>query len=112
MKAYFGPGGNSEAFKLAGGKSTLDAPRWLSSIGLDAYEYQGGNGITASESTLAKIGEANADLEQIRIAKEILHSRRHNSEVKKLVKGMMIESYIEDGAQGVDEHIFGKSITL
>ena len=37
MKAFFGPGGNSEAFKLAGGKSTLDAPRWLSEIGLDAY---------------------------------------------------------------------------
>ncbi|MBP3442928.1 MAG: 3-deoxy-7-phosphoheptulonate synthase [Clostridia bacterium] len=50
-------------------------------------------------------------LEQIRIAKDIVHSRNQNADVKKLVKGLMIESYIEDGAQGVGEHIFGKSIT-
>ena len=57
MKAYFGPGGNSEAFKLAGGKSTLDAPAWLSKIGLDAYEYEAGNGIVASAPMLKAIGE-------------------------------------------------------
>ena len=56
MKAYFGPGGNSEAFKLAGGKSTLDAPRWLDSIGLDAYEYEAGNGIAGSPAMLSAIG--------------------------------------------------------
>ena len=56
MKAYFGPGGNSEAFKLAGGKSTLDAPKWLREIGLDAYEYEAGNGIAASPAMLAAIG--------------------------------------------------------
>ena len=56
MKAYFGPGGNSEAFKLAGGKSTLDAPRWLNSIGLDAYEYEAGNGIAGSPAMLSAIG--------------------------------------------------------
>ncbi len=50
-------------------------------------------------------------LEQIRIAKDIVHSRNQNSDIKKLVKGLMIESYIEDGAQGVSEHVFGKSIT-
>ncbi len=50
-------------------------------------------------------------LEQIRIAKDIVHSRNQNNDIKKLVKGLMIESYIEDGAQGVGEHIFGKSIT-
>ena len=55
--ACFGPGGNSEAFKLAGGKSTLDAPRWLHSIGLDAYEYEAGNGIATSPSMLAAIGK-------------------------------------------------------
>ena len=51
-------------------------------------------------------------LEQVRIAKEVLHACRHSSDVKKLVKGLMIESYIEDGAQkiGADE-IYGKSIT-
>lgn len=50
-------------------------------------------------------------LEQIRIAKDIVYSRNHNADIKRLVKGLMIESYIEDGAQGVDEHTFGKSIT-
>ncbi len=50
-------------------------------------------------------------LEQIRIAKDIVHSRNQNNDIKRLVKGLMIESYLEDGAQGVDEHIFGKSIT-
>lgn len=49
--------------------------------------------------------------EQIRIAKEILHSTRHNSDVRKLVKGLMIESYIEDGCQKVDGGVYGKSIT-
>ena len=50
-------------------------------------------------------------LEQIRIAKDVVHSRNQNADIKKLVKGMMIESYIEDGAQGMHEHVFGKSIT-
>ncbi|MBQ7411859.1 MAG: 3-deoxy-7-phosphoheptulonate synthase [Clostridia bacterium] len=49
--------------------------------------------------------------EQVRIAKEILHSTRHNNDIFKLVKGLMIESYIEDGCQKVDEGIYGKSIT-
>ena len=49
--------------------------------------------------------------EQIRIAKEVLHSRRYNPEIKKLVKGFMIESYLEDGAQKIKEGIYGKSIT-
>ena len=50
-------------------------------------------------------------LEQIRIAKDVVHSRNQNDDIKKLVKGLMIESYIEDGAQPIGEHIFGKSIT-
>lgn len=50
-------------------------------------------------------------LEQIRITKDIVHSRNQNSDIKRLVKGLMIESYLEDGAQGPGEHIFGKSIT-
>jgi len=50
-------------------------------------------------------------LEQIRIAKDIVHSRKENEDIKKLVKGLMIESYIEDGSQCVGEHVFGKSIT-
>lgn len=50
-------------------------------------------------------------LEQIRISKEILHSRRHSSDINKMVKGLMIESYIEDGSQKIGEGIYGKSIT-
>ena len=50
-------------------------------------------------------------LEQIRIAKDVAYSRSQNADIKKLVKGLMIESYLEDGAQGVHEHVFGKSIT-
>lgn len=49
--------------------------------------------------------------EQPRIAKEILHSRALSESVHKLVKGLMIESYIEDGAQKIGEGIYGKSIT-
>ena len=50
-------------------------------------------------------------LEQIRIAKDIVHSRNQNPIIKRLVKGLMIESYLEDGAQSVHDHTFGKSIT-
>ena len=49
--------------------------------------------------------------EQIRIAKDVMYSRSQNEDVKKLVKGLMIESYIEDGAQKIGEGIYGKSIT-
>lgn len=50
-------------------------------------------------------------LEQVRIAKDVVHSRRESDEIRRLVKGLMIESYLEDGAQCSGEHIFGKSIT-
>ena len=50
-------------------------------------------------------------LEQIRIAKDIVYSRNQNEDIKRMVKGLMIESYIEDGAQSAGEHVFGKSIT-
>ena len=50
-------------------------------------------------------------VEQIRIAKDVVRSRRYNDDVRKMVKGLMIESYIEDGAQKIGEHIYGKSIT-
>ena len=50
-------------------------------------------------------------LEQIRIAKDVVHSRNQNPDIKRLVKGLMIESYLEDGAQDVCDKVFGKSIT-
>ena len=49
--------------------------------------------------------------QQPRICKEVLHSCRHNDDIKKLVKGFMIESYIEDGCQKIGEGVYGKSIT-
>ena len=49
--------------------------------------------------------------EQIRISKDVMHSCKVSEDVHKLVKGLMIESYIEDGAQKVSEHCYGKSIT-
>ncbi|RDU25234.1 3-deoxy-7-phosphoheptulonate synthase [Anaerosacchariphilus polymeriproducens] len=57
---------------------------------------------------------ANSDkkyMEQIRIVKEVMHSRRVSSDIRKLVKGVMIESYIEGGNQKINERIYGKSIT-
>lgn len=50
-------------------------------------------------------------LEQVRIANEVLHSMRHSSDIKSMVKGFMIESYIEDGAQKIEDGVYGKSIT-
>lgn len=49
--------------------------------------------------------------EQIRIAKEVLHSRRYNKDIHKLVKGFMIESYLEEGNQSIHDRCYGKSIT-
>jgi len=49
--------------------------------------------------------------EQVRIAKEVLHSTRHSTDIHALVKGMMIESYLEDGCQKPDGGVYGKSIT-
>ena len=68
----------------------------------------------ANPSVIVDTNHANSGkkyLEQVRIAKEILHSCRHNTDIKKLVKGLMIESYIEDGTQKIGEGVYGKSIT-
>lgn len=54
---------------------------------------------------------AKKPLEQERIAKEVMYSCHYNADIRKLVKGFMIESYIEDGAQKIGEGIYGKSIT-
>ena len=60
-RAFFGPGGNSKAFYDAGLKSTVDAPEWVASVGLDAYEYEAGSGLTASAGTLLLIGQKAKD---------------------------------------------------
>ena len=50
-------------------------------------------------------------LEQIRICKDVLHSRSLSGDIASLVKGLMVESYIEDGSQKIGEGVYGKSIT-
>lgn len=57
MKATFGPGGNGDLFYAQGKKATVQAPEWVKGFGLDAYEFEAGNGLTAGEATLRKIGE-------------------------------------------------------
>jgi 3-deoxy-7-phosphoheptulonate synthase len=81
-------------------------------IGL--YETYQKSGL-ANPAVIIDTNHANSGkkyLEQPRIAKEVLHSCRYSKEIRSLVKGFMIESYIEDGCQkiGADE-IYGKSIT-
>ena len=49
--------------------------------------------------------------EQIRIVKEVMHNRQVSSDIEHMVKGVMIESYIEEGNQKIGDHIYGKSIT-
>jgi len=49
--------------------------------------------------------------EQPRISKEVLYSRKYDSLLKKMIKGLMIESYLVEGRQGIGENIYGKSIT-
>lgn len=50
--------------------------------------------------------------EQIRIVSEVLHSRNYNPELKKLIRGVMVESYLEEGSQAIEgERVYGRSIT-
>ena len=77
----------------------------------DMYKSSG----LANPACIIDTNHANSGkqyLEQIRIAREITESRNYNPEVKKLVKGLMIESYIEDGCQKISpDEVYGKSIT-
>lgn len=76
----------------------------------DLYEESGlKNPAVIVDTNHANSGKKWA--EQVRIAKEIIHSTKHNERVFKLVKGLMIESYIEDGCQKADGTEYGKSIT-
>ncbi len=68
----------------------------------------------ANPSAIIDTNHANSGkkyLEQVRIAKDVVYSCNHNKDIRRLVKGLMIESYIEDGAQKIGENIYGKSIT-
>lgn len=81
---------------------------------VNVYEMYQKSGLS-NPAVIVDTNHANSGkqcLEQVRIAKEVLHACRHSADIKKMVKGLMIESYIEDGAQkiGPDE-VYGKSIT-
>ena len=77
----------------------------------EAYEKSG----LQNPAVIIDTNHANSGkqcLEQVRIAKEVLHACKYSNDAKKLVKGLMIESYIEDGAQKIgSEEVYGKSIT-
>lgn len=77
------------------------------------YEMYASSGLQ-NPAVIIDTNHANSGkkpFEQIRISKEVLASRKYNSDIKNMVKGFMIESYIEDGNQPVDGGIYGKSIT-
>ena len=61
MSALFGPGGNSVAFYEDGNKSTVSAPSWLKKMGLEAYEYEAGNGLAASDDLLLAVGKSASE---------------------------------------------------
>ena len=68
----------------------------------------------ANPAVIVDLNHSNSNKQfkqQPRIAKEIMNSRRYDKDLEKLVKGLMIESYFEEGNQDVDGHVYGKSIT-
>ncbi len=78
---------------------------------LDAYEA---HPELVNPSVIIDTNHSNSGkkfMEQIRISKDVMHSRHVNPDIRHLVKGLMIESYIEDGAQKIGEGVYGKSIT-
>ena len=80
---------------------------------LDLSERYAASGLK-NPAVLVDTNHANSGKkykEQPRIANEVLHARRHSEDIRRLVKGLMIESYIEEGAQKIGEGIYGKSIT-
>ena len=81
---------------------------------INLYELYAKSGLK-NPAAIVDVNHANSGknyLEQIRISKEVLHSMRYDKKVKTLVKGLMIESYIEDGCQKIgDADVYGKSIT-
>ena len=76
----------------------------------DLYEHSG----LKNPSVIVDVNHANSCkkyMEQIRISKNVVESCNLNSDIRKLVKGLMIESYLVDGAQKISDHEYGKSIT-
>jgi 3-deoxy-7-phosphoheptulonate synthase len=97
---------------------------WVSSHGEPHPNYHHENLIDAANTYLKRnmknptiFVDTNHDnsgkrfKEQPRIALEVMRSRQHDSMLKDLIRGLMIESYLEEGAQKADEDVYGKSIT-
>ena len=83
---------------------------------LEHYEDANASGSTplANPAVIVDTNHSNSGKqfgEQIRISKDVLHSCKVSPDIRRLVKGLMIESYLEDGSQKVGEHCYGKSIT-
>ncbi len=77
------------------------------------YELYAAKGL-ANMGVIVDCNHANSNKQyndQVRIAKEVLHSCRHNHDIAGMMRGFMIESYLEDGAQKTDGCVYGKSIT-
>jgi 3-deoxy-7-phosphoheptulonate synthase len=76
----------------------------------EAYKKRG----LANPAIIVDTNHSNSNkkyAEQPRIAKEVMQSRRHSTLLKEMIKGFMIESFIEEGSQKVTETVYGKSIT-
>jgi 3-deoxy-7-phosphoheptulonate synthase len=77
------------------------------------YDLYEGSGLK-NPAVIVDCNHANSGKQfeqQPRIAQEILHSMRVNQDIRSIVKGLMIESYLEDGCQKPEEGVYGKSIT-
>jgi 3-deoxy-7-phosphoheptulonate synthase len=80
---------------------------------MDLYDQYSAKGLQ-NMGVIVDANHANSGkkyIQQVRICNEVLHSCRHSSDIKRLVKGFMVESYLEDGSQKIGEGIYGKSIT-
>ncbi|WP_122789477.1 TIM barrel protein [Intestinibacillus sp. Marseille-P6563] len=104
MAIKFGPAGNSDSFAAAGFKATVDAPKWLQGLGLNAYEYQCGRGVNVGEETARKIG-AQAAAHGITLS---LHTPYYinlsSSEAERMEKniGYVLKSCAAAQAMGAD----------
>jgi 3-deoxy-7-phosphoheptulonate synthase len=80
---------------------------------MDLYDQYSAKGLQ-NMGVIVDANHANSGkkyLQQVRICNEVLHSCRHSTDIKGMVKGFMVESYLEDGSQKIGEGIYGKSIT-
>ena len=108
--------GNPLAHAVLRGRIGSDG-RWHANYHYEHIEHLAQAYTTADFDNPAVIIDTNHDnsgkrpLQQMRIVREVLDSARRSPEVRRLFRGFMIESYLEDGRQDVGGHVFGQSIT-